>query len=111
MQYPIEIKGGIKMKNTKDFLNNLKENDGLKKELEQYLADSGCKNETEALEAIVRFACDKGYEIDTDDFEHAKQELGDDDLANISGGGVLQRLKMRLRPLLDFLGIEVLDLN
>ena len=74
-----------------DFWKDLTENKELKEELYNCLKNSGAESETKKIDAIAKFAKEKGYEVLEEDLEIAKAkltkgELSDDELANIVGG-------------------------
>ena len=74
-----------------DFWKDIKENDELKEEFHQALKASGAASDAEMIDAVAKFARDKGYEVLDEDIELTKAklaniELSDEELSKISGG-------------------------
>lgn len=91
------------MKNAEQFLKDLKENRELAEGLTEVLASA--ETEDEALEKIVGFANENGYEVRKEELNIKQStELSDEELELVSGGGYLSRLKRWI--LLNIVGPE-----
>lgn len=102
------------MKNTQEFLDELKKNRELTEELADFLIETKTQNQDLLLEATSRFAEEKGYDFHTNELIPARTgsfELSDDDLDQISGGGFLSRLTGGLRKFfVGTLGVPIIKI-
>lgn len=80
------------MKSTKEFILAMKENAGMLDDLGVYLRNSKCETEEMAMQALVQFAQDQGYELNLKELKDRSntegRELSEEELSEISGGGI-----------------------